>query len=61
MKLTNGNKIIERNKVDYEANLKTWTLRGWKPYVESKAQPKPQPKVDNEWQSENKKSQKKDK
>lgn len=35
MKLTNGNKIIERNKVDYEANLKTWTLRGWKP-VEDK-------------------------
>jgi len=62
MKLTNGNKIIERTKVDYEANLKTWTLRGWKPYVESKAQPKPQPKVDSEWQKpeENKKSQKKD-
>ena len=63
MKLTNGNKIIERNKVDYEANLNTWTMRGWKPYVESKAQPKPQPKGDSEWQKpeENKKSQKKDK
>jgi len=35
MKLTNGNKVIERSKVDYEANLKTWTLRGWKP-VEDK-------------------------
>tara|TARA_R110002124_G_scaffold222358_1_gene387745 strand:+ start:270 stop:458 length:189 start_codon:yes stop_codon:yes gene_type:complete len=35
MKLTNGNRIIERSKVDYEANLKTWTLRGWKP-VEDK-------------------------
>ena len=29
------NKFFERNKVDYEANLKTWTLRGWKP-VEDK-------------------------
>ena len=35
MKLTNGRKIIERTKVDYEKNLTTWTLRGWSP-VEDK-------------------------
>ena len=31
MKLTNGNKTIERSAVDYEANKTTWTLRGWSP------------------------------
>ena len=31
MKLTNGNKTIERSAVDYEANKTTWTLRGWTP------------------------------
>ena len=31
MKLTNGKKIIERNEQDYQKNLNTWTLRGWKP------------------------------
>jgi len=31
MKLTNGKKIIERNEQDYQKNMNTWTLRGWKP------------------------------
>ena len=31
MKLTNGKKIIERNEQDYQKNMNTWTIRGWKP------------------------------
>ena len=31
MKLTNGKKIIERTEQDYQKNMNTWTLRGWKP------------------------------
>jgi len=34
MKLTNGNKTIERSTVDYEANKTTWTLRGWSPVLD---------------------------
>ena len=30
VKLTNGKKFIERRKVDYETNLKHFTMRGFK-------------------------------
>ena len=30
IKLTNGKKIIERHLIDYEANLKHFTMRGFK-------------------------------
>ena len=30
IKLTNGKKIIERRLIDYEANLKHFTMRGFK-------------------------------
>jgi hypothetical protein len=49
IKLVNGKgDIIERKKIDYTPNIKIWELRGWKPYVE----PKPEPKIDNEWKKE---------
>jgi hypothetical protein len=35
MKLTNGKKIIERTEQDYQKNINTWTLRGWKPVDEN--------------------------
>ena len=35
MKLTNGKKIIERKEQDYQKNINTWTLRGWKPVDEN--------------------------
>jgi len=60
IKLVNGKgDIIERKKIDYTPNIKIWELRGWKPYVEPKIQPKPEPIVDNEWQPEVKKKSKK--
>ena len=30
VKLTNGKKIIERSKLQYEANIKHFTMRGFK-------------------------------
>lgn len=48
IKLVKGDRTIERPKVDYENNLKIWDIRGWKPYVEAKIEPK----VDSEWQKE---------
>lgn len=60
IKLVNGKgDIIERKKIDYTPNIKIWELRGWKPYVEPKVEPKPESIVDNEWQPEVKKKSKK--
>ena len=39
VKLTKDNRIIERNKVDYENNKEIWKIRGW-----SLAEDKPKPK-----------------
>ena len=30
VKLTKGDRVIERPKVDYENNIDIWTRRGWK-------------------------------
>ena len=41
VKLINKNgDIIERLKIQYEPNIKTWTQRGWSVYEKQKAQPK---------------------
>ena len=41
VKLINKNgDIIERLKIQYEPNIKTWTQRGWSVYEKPKAQPK---------------------
>ena len=47
VKLINKNgDIIERLKIQYEPNIKTWTQRGWSVYEKLKAQPKiEQPKT----------------
>ena len=53
IKLVNGKgDIIERKKIDYTPNIKIGEQRGWKPYVEHKPEPKPEPKIDNEWKKE---------
>ena len=60
IKLVNGKgDIIERKKIDYLPNTKSWEQRGWKPYVEPKVEPIPEPIVDNEWKPEVKKKSKK--
>ena len=30
VKLTKGDRVIERPKIDYENNIDIWTRRGWK-------------------------------
>ena len=39
VKLTKDDRVIERNKVDYENNKEIWKIRGW-----SLAEDKPKPK-----------------
>jgi len=51
MKLTNGKKIIERNEQDYQKNMNTWTLRGWKPVSDVKENIK---EVDQTFENETK-------
>ena len=36
IKLTNGTKTIVRSKIQYEANINHFTLRGFKPVKETK-------------------------
>ena len=36
IKLTNGKKTIVRSKIQYEANINHFTLRGFKPLKEAK-------------------------
>jgi len=54
----NGN-IIERLKIQYEPNEKIWNERGWKLYDETIVVK--EPKVDTEWQPEDKPKKKKSK
>ena len=55
--------IIERLKIQYEPNQKMWNQRGWKIYDETIdiKQPIEEPKVDTEWQPEDKPKKKKSK
>mgnify|MGYP003138159041 FL=1 len=45
VKLSKGDRVIERSKVDYENNKGMWDIRGWSLY-EGKPKAQPTPKAE---------------
>ena len=45
VKLSKGDRVIERSKVDYENNKGMWDIRGWSVY-EGKPKAQPTPKAE---------------